>query len=89
MEKPAKSLSRQLEFNVAKSNDFNAMKNEILKNREGRIIAQVKGEWLLGRSGLPVARYVKTVGKTLTPEGRVVGNGDLRLFELGKNHSAK
>jgi hypothetical protein len=61
------------------------MKIEILKNREGRIIAQVKGEWLLGRSGLPVARYVKAVDKTLTPEGRVVGNGDVRMIQVGKN----
>ena len=61
------------------------MSEKIIKNREGRIVAQVKGEWLLSRSGQPVARYVKTVDKTLTPEGRVVGNGDLRLFELGKS----
>ena len=65
------------------------MKNEILKNREGRIVAQVRGEWLLGRSGLPVARYVSSVDKTLTPEGRVVGNGDVRLFQLGKNQTGK
>jgi hypothetical protein len=83
MENPLKSPSLQPEFNVAESNEFSAMKNEILKNREGRIVARVKGEWLLGRSGLPVARYVKAVDKTLTPEGRVVGNGDQRLRKLG------
>ena len=65
------------------------MNNEILKNREGRIVAQVKGEWLLSRSGQPVARYVKAVDKTLTPEGRVVGTGDLRLFQLGKDQPKK
>lgn len=65
------------------------MKNEILKNREGRIVAQVKGEWLLSRSGQPVARYIKAVDKTLTPEGRVVGNGDVRLFQVGKNQPKK
>jgi hypothetical protein len=65
------------------------MKNEILKNREGRIVAQVKGEWLLGRSGLPVARYIKAVDKTLTREGRIVGNGDVRLFQLGKDQPKK
>jgi hypothetical protein len=60
------------------------MKNEILKNREGRIVGRINGEWLLDRSGLPVARYVKTVDKTLTKSGRVVGNGDQRLRALGK-----
>ena len=59
------------------------MQNEILKNREGRIVAQIKGEWVLSRSGKPVARYVKAVDKTLTPEGRVIGNGDQRLRSLG------
>jgi hypothetical protein len=33
----------------------------------------------------PVARYVSSVDKTFTREGRIVGNGDLRLFTLGKN----
>jgi len=62
------------------------MKNEILKNREGRIVAQVKGEWLLSRSGQPVARYISSVDKTVTRDGRIVGGkGDLRLFQLGKN----
>jgi len=65
------------------------MSEKIYKNREGRIIGKINGEWLLGRSGLPVARYVKAVDKTLTPEGRVVGNGDVRLFQLGKNQSKK
>ena len=59
------------------------MKNEILKNREGRIVAQKRGEWVLSRSGQPVARYIKAVDKTLTAEGRVVGNGDQRLRKLG------
>ena len=65
------------------------MKNGILKNREGRIVAQVKGEWVLSRSGKPVARYVKAVDKTLTREGRVVGNGDVRMIQVGKNQSVK
>ena len=65
------------------------MKNEILKNHEGRIIGRINGEWLLGRSGQPVARYVKAVDKTITREGRVVGNGDVRLFQLGKNQPKK
>jgi hypothetical protein len=60
------------------------MKNEILKNREGRIVARITGEWLLDRSGLPVARYVKTVDKTIARSGRIVGNGDQRLWALGR-----
>ena len=58
------------------------MKNEILKNREGRIIGRVNGEWLLDRSGQPVARYIETVDKTLTKEGRILGSGDQRLVTL-------
>ena len=34
------------------------------------------------RSGLPVSRYIKAVDKTVTREGRVVGNGDQRLRKL-------
>ena len=65
------------------------MKNEYLKNREGRIIGRLKGEWLLTRSGQPVARYVSSVDKTLTREGGIVSSGDLRLFQLGKDQSKK
>lgn len=65
------------------------MKNEYLKNREGRIIGRLKGEWLLTRSGQPVARYVSSVDKTMTREGRIVGNGDVRLFPLRKDQSKK
>jgi hypothetical protein len=39
------------------------MKNEYLKNREGKIIGRINGEWLLGRSGQPAARYVSSVDK--------------------------
>ena len=65
------------------------MKNEILKSREGRIIGRINGEWLLNRSGLPVARYIPAVDKTVTPGGRVVGNSDVRLFQLGKTQTGK
>ena len=65
------------------------MKNEILKNPEGRIVGRINGEWLLGRSGLPIARYIPSVDKTVTREGRIVGNGDIRLFQLGKDQLKK
>jgi hypothetical protein len=65
------------------------MKNEYLKNREGRIIGRTNGEWLLTRSGQPVARYIPAVDKTISKEARIVGNGDLRLFQLGKNQPKK
>jgi len=42
-------------------------------------------KWLLDRSGLPVARDVSSVDKTISREGRIVGSGDLRLFQHGKN----
>lgn len=66
------------------------MKNEILKNREGRIIGRaVNGGWLLNRSGMPVARYIASVDKTVTKEGRIVENADVRLFQLGKDQPKK
>ena len=65
------------------------MSEKILKNREGRIIGKTNGEWLLDRSGLPVARYIASVDKTVTKEGRIIGNGDVRLFELGKRQQKK
>lgn len=63
------------------------MKNEYLKNREGRIVGRINGEWLLTRSGQPVARYISSVDKTLTREGKIVGRTDLRLFQLGKDQT--
>lgn len=39
----------------------------------------------LGRSGLPVGRYIAYVNKTVTKEGRITGNGDVRLIQLGMN----
>ena len=65
------------------------MKNEILKNREGRVVGRINGEWLLDRSGLPVARYIPATDKTITREGRIVANGDVRLFQLGKDQPKK
>jgi hypothetical protein len=58
------------------------MKNEIVKNREGRIVGIVNGELLMdGRSKL-VARYIASNDITITREGRVVGKGDQRLRML-------
>lgn len=55
-----------------------------IRNRDGKIIGRIEGEWLLGRSGQPVARYISSVKKTLTREGRIIGDGDVRLIQLGK-----
>ena len=65
------------------------MKNGYLLNRENRIVGRINGEWLLSRSGQPIARYVSSVDKTITRDGRVAGNGDLRGFVLGKDQPKK
>lgn len=68
-------------------NDNRTMKMEHIKNREGRIIGIVNGEWLMDGHSKLVARYVPATDTTVTREGRVVGKGDLRWFQLGKNQS--
>jgi hypothetical protein len=52
---------------------------ECIKNREGRIVGIVNGEWLMdGRSTL-VARHIRSNDITVTRDGRVVGKGDQRM----------
>ncbi|HTV39270.1 MAG TPA: hypothetical protein VMF08_01735 [Candidatus Sulfotelmatobacter sp.] len=58
------------------------MKMEYIKNREGRIIGIVNGEWLMDGHSKLVARYIPANDITITREGRVVGKGDQRLRML-------
>jgi hypothetical protein len=58
------------------------MKMEYIKNREGRIIGIVSGEWLMDGHSKLVARYIRSNDITVTREGRVIGKGDQRLRTL-------
>jgi|HubBroStandDraft_5_1064220.scaffolds.fasta_scaffold76276_2 hypothetical protein len=58
------------------------MKMEYIKNREGRIIGIVNGEWLMDGHSKLIARYIASNDIIITREGRVVGKGDQRLTML-------
>lgn len=55
---------------------------EYVKNREGRIVGIVNGEWLMDGHSKLVARHISSTDTTVTREGRIVGRGDQRLRML-------
>ena len=60
------------------------MKDQYIRNREGKIIAHQDGNWLRDGTGKLVARYDSSDDVTRAREGKIVGKTDLRLFLLGK-----
>jgi hypothetical protein len=65
------------------------MKDQYIRNREGKIIGRQDGSWLRDGGGRLVARYDSSDDMTRTREGKIVGKTDLRLFLLGKNQPTK
>jgi hypothetical protein len=65
------------------------MKDEYIRNREGRIVGRLDGQWLRDGRGKLIARYDKADNRTRTREGKIVGDGDLRLFQLAKDRPDK
>jgi len=65
------------------------MHDGFLRNREGRIIGRFDGAWLRDGTGRLIARYDESDNRTRDRSGRIVGNGDLRLFQLGEDHPDK
>ena len=63
------------------------MKMKFIRNRESKIIGIESGEILMDGHSKIVARYIPSTDITVTREGRIVGKGDLRLFELGKSQA--
>jgi hypothetical protein len=63
------------------------MKDGFLRNREGRIIGRMDGNWLRDGTGRLLARYDSSDDRTRTREGKIVGQTDLRLFQLGKDQT--
>ena len=55
-----------------------------IRNREGKIIGRYDGKWLRDGTGKLVARFDESDNRTLTREGRIVGDGDQRLRKLGE-----
>ncbi len=60
------------------------MKDRFIRNREKRIITKFDGSCLRDDHRKLVAHYDTRNDVTRAREGRIVGNGDLRFFQLGK-----
>ena len=60
------------------------MADSYIRNREGKIVGRMDGDWLRDGSGKLVAKYDKWDNRTRTREGAIVGSGDQRLRQLGK-----
>jgi len=60
------------------------MSDNYIRNREGRIIGRMDGNWLRDGTGKLVAKYDAGDNRTRDRSGRIVGPGDQRLRQLGK-----
>jgi len=60
------------------------MNDKYIRNREGKIIGRMDGNWIRSGTGKLVARYDKYDDKTRNSTGKIIGVSDLRLFVLGK-----
>lgn len=58
------------------------MPDNFIRNREGKIIGRMDGDWLRDGTGRLLARYDESDKRTRDRSGRIVGNGDQRLREL-------
>lgn len=61
------------------------MKDQFIRNREGKIIGRYDGAWLRDGVGKLVARYDSWDNRTRDGRGRIVGDGDQRLRALGND----
>lgn len=60
------------------------MKDQFIRNRDGKIIGRYEGIWLRDGAGKLVARYDSWDNRTRDGRGRIVGDGDQRLRQLGR-----
>lgn len=60
------------------------MSDGYIRDRNGRITGRVDGNWIRNREGKLVAKYDAGDDRTRTREGTIVGSGDQRLIQLGK-----
>ena len=67
------------------STDFEScltMTDGYIRDRTGRIIGRMDGNWLRDGTGKLLARYDESDDRTRDRSGRIVGNGDQRLRKL-------
>ena len=61
------------------------MSDEYIRNREGKIVGRETSDgWMRNREGKLIAKYDGGDDRTRTREGKIVGSGDQRLIELGR-----
>lgn len=58
------------------------MNDNYIRNREGKIIGRMDGNWLRDGTGKLLARYDKVDDRTRTSSGKIIGNHDVRLRML-------
>jgi len=58
------------------------MNDGFIRNREGKIVGRMDGNWLRDGTGKLLARYDTSDDKTRDRSGRIVGSGDQRLRQL-------
>lgn len=60
------------------------MPDNFIRNREGKIVGRIDGNWVRDGKGNLVARYDEGDDRTRDRQGKVVGSGDQRLRKLGE-----
>lgn len=60
------------------------MSDNFIRSRDGKIIGRFDGAWLRDGTGRLVARYDGSDNRTRDATGRIVGDRDQRLRELGQ-----
>jgi hypothetical protein len=65
------------------------MGDNYIRGKTGKILGRMDGNWIRDGADKLVARFDSDDGRTRTREGVIVGSGDLRLYQLGKDQRAK
>lgn len=58
------------------------MPENYYRNREGKIIGRLDGNWLRDGTGKLLARHDKSDDRTRDANGKIIGSGDQRLRKL-------
>lgn len=59
------------------------MKDQYIRDGSGKIIGRQDGSWLRDRTGRLVSRFDAWDNRTRDRNGKIVGDGDQRLRQLG------
>lgn len=87
MPKPARNFNTQRKELVSghsqeRPQNSKRMKDEYIRNREGKIVGRFDRDWLRDGTGKLLARYDKSDDRTRNASGKIVGDGDQRLRTL-------